>query len=240
MSMNTSITPIIRQNLSDNLAQKIKQFIIAQNYSSGDRLPTTADLAQRFGVGHPTLREAIKKLETIGVVTVKHGSGIYVGEHIDSLVLPNPIAFEEAPTKRILLDLIETRIILEVQSIAKAAENVTKPYLHTMAQLLKEAEANLDNDLELNRANMGFHREIAAASGNSVLHQILGVITSYFKKEQLLIMDIYRSKERDHEQHVKIYEALRLKDKKLAVHRMKSHLEEVRESILKWNPDDTQ
>ncbi len=232
-----AITPIIKRNLSDNLADAVREFIVSQHYQPGNRLPTISDLAHKFGVGQPTLREALKKLETIGVITIKHGSGIYVGDHIDSLFLPNPIAFDRWPSRKIMLDLIQARIPIELMTVALAAEHMTEEHSETMGQLLAAAEENLENDPALSQLNLSFHRSIAQASGNTVLHQILSVITTLFEREQQMIMYIFHSRVKDFQQHMEIYQALKQRDTQLAVKTMEVHLESVHEAILRWDPD---
>jgi DNA-binding transcriptional MocR family regulator len=64
--------------LPDLLAQQILRLIEEGGYQPGDRLPTIADLASRFEAARGTVREALVKLQTIGVLEVRHGSGIYV------------------------------------------------------------------------------------------------------------------------------------------------------------------
>jgi GntR family transcriptional regulator, transcriptional repressor for pyruvate dehydrogenase complex len=232
------LVPVQKQRLSDNLAQTLSNYIASKHYTAGERLPTIAELAKLFGVGSPTLREAIKKLETVGIVTVKHGSGIYVGESSGRMFLSNPIASAEKPTKKILLDLIDARIPIEMQTIGLAAENITDDNIARMEELLDEAKNNLDNDELLSYVNMAFHLEIAAASGNSVLHQLIGVFISMYRKEQQFLLHVYRSKEKDHQQHVGIMNALRKKNKSQAVELMKQHLNGVRESIVLWSPEE--
>ena len=237
--MDDLITPIQKQSLSDNLARKINELIISSHFQSGDRLPTTAELARRFGVGQPTIREAIKKLETVGVLIVKHGSGIYVGDQVDSLFLPNPIILDELPTKKLLLDLIEARTIIEVQASSAAAHNATEDNFKRMKTFLKKAKENLSNEDVLNDANMAFHREIALASGNYVLFQIASVLSKLFRKEQRLLIDIYMSMQDDYEQHVEILEILLKRDGKKAGKQMEKHLSHVRDAILRWDPART-
>jgi GntR family transcriptional regulator, transcriptional repressor for pyruvate dehydrogenase complex len=86
--------------------------------------------------------------------------------------------------------------------------------------------------------NMAFHLEIAAASGNKVLHQLIGVFISMYRKEQQFLLHVYRSKEKDLQQHMGILNALRKRNKSLAVERMKQHLFGVRKSILIWSPEE--
>lgn len=235
--MNDAFAPVLKQSLSDDLAQRIKQLIDDGAYAPGDRLPSISEMARRFGVGAPTLREALKKLETVGAVVVRHGSGVYVGEGHDTLLLPNPV-LGGAPSKKTLLDLIGARIPIEVQAVRLSAEHATPEDLGRMEDLLAQAEARLDDDAALNAVNMAFHREIAAASGNGVLHQLLGVLTRLFREEQRAILNIYGSRAQDHAEHRQILEAIRQRDPDLAAERMRAHLEGVREALLRWSPGE--
>lgn len=228
------IAPVRRHSLADDLARRLKAMIDEEGYVADDRLPSISEMARRFGVGHPTLREALKKLETLGVVTVRHGSGVYIGSRPSALFVSNPV-LGGAPTRKTLVDLIEARIPLELATVALAARNATEGDLARMAQLLARAEANIENDAVLNTTNMAFHEAIALATGNSVMHQLLHVMSDVFKDEQRAIIDIYGSRQRDHSEHLGILEALRAGDEALAVERMRAHLEGVREVLLRWN-----
>ena len=96
-----------KQSLSDRLARHIRR-LIQTDYVQGDRLPPIMEMARRFGVGHPTVREALKKLETMGVVEIRHGSGVYVSRSHEVLVLASR-DFTGTVTKKLLLDLIQAR-----------------------------------------------------------------------------------------------------------------------------------
>jgi GntR family transcriptional regulator, transcriptional repressor for pyruvate dehydrogenase complex len=234
--MNQVLTPLVRQSLSDGLAERVRELIQVGNFKPGDRLPSINDMARRFGVGHPTLREALKKLETLGVVTIRHGSGVYVGKDDNSLVISNPI-YSGAITRKLLIDLIEARIPVELTSVELAARNATENHLLEMEALLKRAEENLDDDEILSAVNMAFHRAIASASGNRVLAQLLDLLTNLFHEEQRVILGIYGSRQKDHREHLKILDALKQKDAPLAVGRMRDHLEEVRDVLLRSKSD---
>jgi GntR family transcriptional regulator, transcriptional repressor for pyruvate dehydrogenase complex len=237
--MDNDFLPVIKQRLSDNLAQNISNYILNNRFSGGDRLPTISELSRLFGVGQPTLREAIKKLEAYGIVNVKHGSGIYVSDNFNRLFVSNPLVLTDIPIKKVLLDLIDARLSIEMQTISLATKNIRPEHIERMDNLLQKAKAEIENDDLLNHTNISFHLEIAAASGNLVFYQMLGVLLSLYRDEQQLLLQVYRFKERDHNQHVKIFEALRSKNKKLALGRMKRHLTGVRRSIEKWVPPMT-
>ncbi|HKG93936.1 MAG TPA: FadR/GntR family transcriptional regulator [Gemmatimonadaceae bacterium] len=235
--MDQLLTPVLRQSLSDDLAQRIRKLIQSRQYKAGDRLPAISAMARDFGVGAPTLREALKKLETVGVVDIRHGSGVYVGRDPDSIVITNPV-FDGVVSKKILLDLIEARIPLETTTARLAAEHGTEEHFAEMGRLLAQAEANIQDDATLNQVNLAFHRQIAVASGNVVLRQLLDVLTSVFRAEQRLILGIYRAREADHREHVAICEVLRARDAERAVELMRAHLEGVRRRIEQWDGAD--
>lgn len=228
------MSPVLRQSLADDLAHRIRELIGARGYGPGNRLPAIAQMAREFSVGAPTVREALKKLQTLGVVDIRHGSGVYVGQHPDSLVVSNPV-FGITVSKKLLVDLIEARIPIETTSARLAAVNGTDEQFATMHELLEQAAANLDDAVVLNRANLGFHREIARASGNSVIRQLLDVLTSAFREEQRIILDISGTRAGDHEEHREILETLERRDARAAARCMNEHLEGVRKRLLSWD-----
>lgn len=232
--LSHAFEPVYRQSLSDDIAQRITQLIQAGGYEPGSRLPTISRMARDFGVGAPTLREALKKLETVGVVSIRHGSGVYVGRAPASMLMSNPI-FEVAPSRKLLVDLIEARLPVETTTASLAARNATDAQLDEMKQLLDRAADNLGDPVVLTEINLAFHRQIALASGNVVLHQILDVLSSLFRREQRMILDIHGKREDDYAEHREIYEALRARDVALATERMQRHLERVREVLMQYD-----
>ncbi|HEY6210361.1 MAG TPA: FadR/GntR family transcriptional regulator [Gemmatimonadales bacterium] len=233
---SAAFAPELKQSLSDRLARRIRRMIQRGDYRVGDRLPPIMEMAERFGVGHPTVREALKKLETIGMVEIRHGSGVYVIRGEEVLVLASP-DYPGTVTKQLLLDLIRARMALEAQSVADAVQHLRAEDLQEMRRLLKTAGENLAHDDVLSTVNMSFHRQIALASGNAVLVQLLDVLRELFSEEQRLILSIFGSRERDHQGHLAILEALERRDAKLGVKRMRAHLKGVEDAILRWDPE---
>jgi GntR family transcriptional regulator, transcriptional repressor for pyruvate dehydrogenase complex len=227
---------VLRQSLSDDIAQRITRLISNGGYKPGERLPTISRMAQDFEVGAPTLREALKKLETVGVVNIRHGSGVYVGRSPDALLISNPV-FAPAPSRKLLIDLIEARIPIEVQTAALAALNATDAHIAEMDRLLKRAGTLFQDPAVLTQVNLDFHRQIALASGNLVMHQILDVLATVFRHEQRMILDIHGRREDDHAEHLGIFAAIRMRDDTLARRLMTEHLERVKVMLANWDPE---
>ena len=110
-----------------SVAAAIKAAIVAGEPAPGERLPSERDLASRFGVSRPTVREAMIHLEAQGVVAVHHGSGAYV--HSADL---EPPASAVAP-----LDLNEARGLLEAEVCALLARLITAPQLAELEALVE-------------------------------------------------------------------------------------------------------
>jgi GntR family transcriptional repressor for pyruvate dehydrogenase complex len=234
--MKHSFEPVVKQSLPDKLARQIRGTIQNGNYRRGDRLPPIVEMARRFEVGQPSIREALKKLEAMGVVRIRHGSGVFVTRSEEVIVLASP-DYAGTVTKKLLLDLIRARIPIEIQSVADCVKNATPEQVRELKRILTNAGQHLADDEVLNSVNMEFHGKVAEASGNSVTAQLLAVLHELFTDEQRLILDIFGSREDDHEDHLQILEAIERRDEALAVERMRSHLESVHASIQRWDPE---
>jgi GntR family transcriptional regulator, transcriptional repressor for pyruvate dehydrogenase complex len=235
--MKHSFEPVIKQSLPDKLARQIRGTIQSGNYRRGDRLPPIVEMAKRFEVGQPSIREALKKLEAMGVVQIRHGSGVFVTRSEEVLVLASP-DYAGTVTKKLLLDLIRARIPIEIQSVADCVKNATPEQIQELKRILANAGKHLDDDEVLNSVNMDFHGKIAEGSGNSVTAQLLAVLHEIFTEEQRLILGIFGSREDDHKDHLQIFKAIEDRDETLAVERMRTHLESVQAAIQRWDPED--
>ena len=152
--------------------------------------------------------------------------------------MTNPI-FGVPASQKLLIDLIEARMPIEVQSAVLAARNATDAHLAEMRRLLTTAGEHLDDEHILNRVNMAYHQQIALASGNTVIAQLLEVLSNLFRQEQREILSIYGSREKDHRGHLAILEALEQRDEVLSAERMRTHLESVRSALVQWKPGET-
>jgi GntR family transcriptional regulator, transcriptional repressor for pyruvate dehydrogenase complex len=235
--MKHSFEPVVKQSLPDRLARQIRGTIQSGNYRRGDRLPPIVEMARRFEVGQPSIREALKKLEAMGVVQIRHGSGVFVTRSEEVLVLASP-DYTGTVTKKLLLDLIRARTPIEILSVGDCVRNATSEQVQDLRQILADAGLHLADDDRLNSVNMAFHGKIAEGSGNSVTAQLLAVLHDLFTDEQRLILNIFGSREADHRGHLEILEAIERRDEALAVERMRAHLESVHAAILRWNPED--
>ena len=228
-----------RPSVSSHVTGRVVDLIRRERLEPGDRLPSVQELARRFSVAGPTMRESLRRLQAIGIIDIRHGSGIYLKRRTQPIVLPNPHARQLS--LKVVLDLLDARLLIEPQLAHLAAGRVTEAALRNLKETLTAAAANLaGEDRLLGSLNMNFHRQVAALSGNSVLAEVINSLTAVYEEEQLVVMRLYGNRERDHRQHLGIFEAIANRDRALAQRRMHDHLKDVRRVLsARWKETPT-
>jgi GntR family transcriptional repressor for pyruvate dehydrogenase complex len=132
----------------------------------------------------------------------------------------------------VILDLLDARLLIEPHLARLAAERCDDDAVAELAGILASAENVLQGrDDLLSELNMDFHHSIARLSGNVVLHQTIDSLLDLYAGERMVILQLFDNRERDHREHVGIFDALRDRRADLAAGRMQEHLEGVR-SVL--------
>jgi DNA-binding FadR family transcriptional regulator len=171
-----------RPTIRDVVARRLKTFIADGNMKPGDRLPTEAQLAERFGVSRLSLREATKSLEFLGIVEAKPGRGLTVGrvnmERVTEYLGFHPALHDVAPGV-----LIDTRVVVEAGVLPRVAAQMKRnpslyEGLHTINAELRQART-LRRWVEL---DIAFHRGLIAASGLSPLLAFGDVLAVFFQR----------------------------------------------------------
>ena len=103
---------------------EIQQVFIQGGHKVGDRLPSERELAKQLSVGRSSLREAVQGLQTMGLVERRHGVGTFFVAEPGSWCI-TPLKFQNRTPVRLLEELIEARLLVEVRLAALAAERAT-------------------------------------------------------------------------------------------------------------------
>ncbi len=219
-----------RTSASDYLTEQVLRLIREGAMSPGDRLPTVEALARRLSVSPPTMREAIRRLEALGIVEMRHGSGTYVLDGASRMVLSNP---DPGPLEsETVIELLDARILIEPRLAELAASRGSDAAMSEMARLLADAGRRLKgDDSGLQELNLGFHRTIAHMAGNRILSHVVDSILDLYAGEQLLIMRIFDNRLADHEHHLRILHGLRSRSPERAGQLMREHLLAIREVV---------
>lgn len=214
--------------LYQDLARNLTEELASGQYPVGARLPAERELAIKYGVSRPTVREAIIALEVQGLVEVRIGSGAYVKRLPGSEDLPgfNVSAFE----------LTEARLLFESEAAALAATQVTDEELAEIERLV-EAIARENNDPRgTEQADRAFHLAIAKATRNGAIHDAIERLWELraTSPEAALLHEKARTANIKPvvDEHAAILGALRARDPAAARAAMRGHLSQVIDSLL--------
>ena|SRR5215469_3777029 len=203
------------------LIKQIKTLISNGSIGPGSKFPPERELAKEFRVNRASVRQALKVLEIMGVLTQRVGDGTYLSASAES-ILNEPLDF------LILLDdlshheLMETRMIVEPELAARAAERATVEDLVNLRRAIAGMETSRTNQERLD-ADLAFHESIFRASGNRICHLLFKVIhrnvlTSMLKLSARVSLD------RPLTFHQRIYAAIQQRDADLARKEMLEHI----------------
>lgn len=195
----------------------------------GDALPPERELTQTYGVGRSSVREALRTLESRGLIQSR-GNGAFVVADVRNPLkksLGLLLAAEEAD----LHDLFEVRRMLEGEAAALASMQRTDEHLERLDQAIDDMEAGLDSHDDYIAADLDFHLTIAEATGNRVIVHLMHAIRDQLQHALGTVYHIPGSPQRSLEQHRGITDAVarRLHDE--ARERMREHIARVETEI---------
>ncbi|WP_209370524.1 FadR/GntR family transcriptional regulator [Brevibacterium renqingii] len=171
--------PVSRANTYELVIDAIEEQIVAGSLTVGYPLPAERDLASKLGVSRASVREALRVLESLGVVRSSGGSGRGAGTFIaamPSAALTRFLRLHVALTNFSLSDVTETRIQLERSSAVLAAARAGEDALAAInAQLAMMDTPGISLEV-FNDADTAFHVAIAQAAGNQLFSDLTGAI----------------------------------------------------------------
>jgi GntR family transcriptional regulator, transcriptional repressor for pyruvate dehydrogenase complex len=182
MSASSSTSPIKRVSTVEAIVEHMLERIRSGEFLPGDRLPSERDLQREIGVGRLSLREALARLNALGVIRVDHGRGSYVQGTIDSSVLGTAMVplFPTRNTKS-LQDLVEARSLIEGELAARAAERRNDEDIKTLVSKLENPGQALSDNEALAELDFEFHREIARIADNNFLSVMLEALSEHVR-----------------------------------------------------------
>jgi DNA-binding FadR family transcriptional regulator len=203
--------------------------ILANEIEPGDKIPNEYELAKDLNIGRGTIREAIKILVSRNVLKIKRGYGTYVCEKVGQMDDPLGFRFIQ-DKKKLALDLVEIRMMLEPEIAAAAAVNATLEQVEVIQELCNKVSELIINQEDYGKADMEFHNRIAFGTGNQVISRVIPIINSGIE----LFVDITKHSKagRANITHQAITDAIKNHDPERARQAMKEHLQDNKETLL--------
>jgi GntR family transcriptional repressor for pyruvate dehydrogenase complex len=195
----------------------------------GTRLPSIARLAGELQVGAGSVREALRSLQSMGLVTMEHGRGVFVASMSSARGLES--FFERGETGA-MLALAETRRILEPELAALAAERGTEAELAEIEELARQMELEAQQGQDFARPDVAFHQCIAGAARNVVLYRVTVSLHDLFLESRRLTSREPGMTARAVHYHLLIAGALRARDAGQARLLMLAHMNDMLSGLL--------
>ena len=213
------------QVVREDLRQRIRR----GEWLPGARLPSIARLAKGLEVSTASVREALRSLQSMGMVKIEHGRGVFVCETRPSTDLA--VHFQDVGIG-LIVGLAETRRILEPEVAALAAERGTDAELAELERLAKTMEEQARLGLDFVDPDLQFHRLIAQAARNPVLFQLMESVNDLFLESRRLTSQEPGMTERAVRYHLLIADALRNRNVVQARLLMLAHMNDTVNSLL--------
>ncbi len=174
-----------RRMMSEEVQGRIKELILSRRLAPGDPLPTESEMMGLFGVSRNSVREALKALQAVSIVDIRHGFGTYVGSlSLDSFV--EGIVFRAAVRHRrgeaSLYELLEVREALEAGLIGSVAGRLPPDDLDALRDLVRTMEREAAVGRVTAATDRAFHLALYRSLGNHLLSEVLDAFWSAFHR----------------------------------------------------------
>lgn len=215
--------PVNKVSISEDIAQQILDLIANGDLTPGQRLPSERDLCKNFGAARSSLREALRGLSMIGVLTARVGEGTSVA--VDGgKFLGKVMEWRLITEKHDIENLLEVRIALEGVAAANMALHGTEGEIAQLGILLAKMKSSIKSKKQFAAADLEFHVTIAKASSNSLLFDLIRMIRNQLVRalSKLLLPDTIPL---TFKEHAAIFRGIERRDPAAARDAVHAHLQ---------------
>jgi len=215
------------------VAQELLEAIERADFGFGDRLPPDRVLSTEAGVSRATIREALLALELLGVVEIRHGSGVYV-------VAPSARPVDEGPLSRSTAALFEARSAVEPKVAELCAQRMSPAAIKELAKSLTRARAVVKKSGAYTlfaTLQLEFHTGLAAGCGSPVLADITHRLVSVDENPLWALINQHALRTPAQRlgqiaEHAKILNAIKMGNPEAAAAAMHSHVTDLGCTLL--------
>ncbi len=205
---------IVKSSISKQIAEQLREAIVSGRFKIGDRLPTEDELAQRYGVSRPSVREALKRLAAQNLVRARRGpsGGNFV-------VQPSYEALAESLSASATLlvgmgaleieEIIEARRMLQSGCLKLAIENATEEQIADIETALQRQKNPQIDDQAFCQADVAFHRALVDAAGNGMIKFVMYTVIEALVPLTNMVVSVVRERSDIISLHEQILEQLR-------------------------------
>jgi len=237
-NMGLKFEPLKTQSLAKQISETIRLAIVEGDLKVDEQLPTEQNLAARFGVSRPTIREALKRLAAQNLVRSRRGptGGTFINRP-DALeaqsAMTNITALMTTMGEFDLSDIAEARRELETVCIKLAVERHQDIHIDAMRAEIAIQETADVTDQDFCASDVRFHRALVDATGNAMLRFTMSSVIEATQPIVNLIVFPFWDKEKTIAQHKKILNSIIAKDCQVAIAALSEQMDDLQERYAK-------
>lgn len=225
------LEPIKSTRIYEEIVRQVRSLISEGRLKSGDRLPPERDLAEQFRVSRTSVREALRALESRGLVEIRAGEGAFVRDiSVDALV--EPLALVILPHRAAVGELFEARRLLEPSIAALAARRATGEELAEMERILDAQGGEVARGHTGVAQDSAFHAALASSAHNRAISRIVSALMDLLTQSREESLQTPGRAQRSHQDHRRILDALRRRDEVAAHGAVVDHLIAVERLVM--------
>lgn len=212
---------IQRTSVPDQIFEQLKESIVAGKWQPGEFLPSEMQLAEEFGTSRLSVRAALKKLQTFGLVESRMGEGTIVIEFNPAVFIKGLSPIFTRPANA--MEVLEFRKALEIECIKLAIARASDQEIETLEHLYEAYWKAMEAGDKETRLTLDFrmHHQIFAMSGNSIFLQIYESMHELFfvhiDENSQLYIKTYGEVKQDTDNHYVVLQAMKRRDRAAAV-----------------------
>ncbi len=222
---------IRKTRVSKEIIDQVRDLISSGRLGPGDRLPSERELAQTFQVGRSTVREAIRSMESLGLIEVRPGEGTFLaGPSVEHGHDPLTANLYKAWSTQ--LKLFEIRAVLEPGLAGLAARRATPEHIARMREALKGQETKVERGEAYVKEDTAFHLLIAEATGNEILLRIVDNLMGLLEETRHTSWQRGDRPNRSLKQHRAVLQAIEERNPAMAERRMREHIRSIERIVF--------
>jgi len=228
---HSGLAAIPRSRVFTKVAEQLQAHIVNE-LKPGDMLPPERELVQKFGVSRSSIRDAIRTLETVGLLEPRQGVGTVVRDPSTDVVVA-PVASVVFQKRKAINELLDVRMIIEPALARRAALHATAGQVSDMAAILDRQDEKVRRGELATEEDSKFHYTIAQAADNGVMLKLVHVLMDSLRELRERSLETGGRQKRSLAAHRLVLAAIQRGDGQAAEAAMRRHLEEVEKLILK-------
>jgi DNA-binding FadR family transcriptional regulator len=220
------ITPIKKTRIAEEVADRIRVLMLDGTFPPGEPLPSERHLAERFGVSRGSIRDALRTLETIGLLETRHGQGTFPHElSVDRLVAP--LASVMAYRSDLQDELLDVRRMFEPAVARVAALRATEEDLADLGRILDTQRQKVKIGQSAIVEDTAFHAILARSTRNRVVMSIMATLNDLLVESRTQSLRQKGRPARSVDGHEAVVAAMRRRDAEGASQAMYNHIDQI-------------